>query len=379
MNPYSSVIRNTGQELYTPIDMYMTLVAEFSNKATFDTYSSRINVKFKGQFKALVDTYKAIVKDFDKNLTVKVNYFNANCAYIFFEDSLYTKRESGFIFLDFIQNEYRKNQSSFTEGLIEVDIRGHGSAEFIQSLEKESGNRIVEDKTTTLTWYYISDNRVMSKDVTIKREHDVHDEFYPFIQTSLKKYFDAYMKSDDPILLLLGEPGTGKTSFTRELILQKDLSPIVTYDQTIIKSDSFFLEYLTGTENDLMVIEDADELLYSREDGNNVMSKILNLSDGLVKLDKKKIIITTNIINMAKIDSALLRPGRCFDKIEFQKLTKEQAEKAAKKAGVKLIKDQKDYTIAEIFAKENSDRLIKDTKVGSTATGMGFTMKRKAA
>jgi ATP-dependent 26S proteasome regulatory subunit len=42
------------------------------------------------------------------------------------------------------------------------------------------------------------------------------------------------------------------------------------------------------------------------------MSRFLNISDGLIKLPNKKLVFTTNVTNFENIDSALLRPGRCF-------------------------------------------------------------------
>jgi ATP-dependent 26S proteasome regulatory subunit len=55
------------------------------------------------------------------------------------------------------------------------------------------------------------------------------------------------------------------------------------------------------------------------------MSTFLNASEGIVYRHDKKIIFSTNLPSIDKIDPALLRPGRCFDIIKFDFLTEKQA------------------------------------------------------
>jgi ATP-dependent 26S proteasome regulatory subunit len=92
--------------------------------------------------------------------------------------------------------------------------------------------------------------------------------------------------------------------------------------------------------------------LAPREDGDNdMMSKFLNVSDGLIKITNKKMIFTTNINQVTKIDPALLRPGRCFGAVEFRELTSAEAARAAAVAGV-VDQDwtvQDHWSLAQIF------------------------------
>jgi ATP-dependent 26S proteasome regulatory subunit len=126
----------------------------------------------------------------------------------------------------------------------------------------------------------------------------------------------------------------------------------VTYDAAILEKDYVFAQFIEG-ESNVMVMEDADTFLKARSDGNSMMHRFLNVGDGLVTTKGKKLIFSTNLPSIRDVDSALIRPGRCFDILEFNSLTQEQAEKVASKSNIKL--DRKDkWSIAEIFNKEVS-------------------------
>ncbi|MBO0757871.1 MAG: hypothetical protein J2P54_18655, partial [Bradyrhizobiaceae bacterium] len=106
--------------------------------------------------------------------------------------------------------------------------------------------------------------------------------------------------------------------------------------------------FLTSSETDFLVFEDVDLLLAPRQgDNNDVMSKFLNLSDGIVKFPRKKIVFSTNLSDPGKVDSALTRPGRCFDAPEFRELTYREACAAAEAVG--LPEPDRACTLAELF------------------------------
>jgi hypothetical protein len=101
-----------------------------------------------------------------------------------------------------------------------------------------------------------------------------------------------------------------------------------------------------------MVIEDAESLVNAREPGTgaSLMTRFLNVSDGLVHLASRKIIFTTNQNDFRGVDPALIRPGRCFGAIKARPLTYEEACIAAREAGVAPPQDSGEpIVLADLF------------------------------
>ena len=191
---------------------------------------------------------------------------------------------------------------------------------------------------------------------------------------------DYYVKKGLPYtlgLLFYGDPGTGKTSFIKALanllgrhLLEVPLKKICSCEALY---EAFYTKDINGIslsfENKIIVLEDIDamdDLIKNRiettkkimkntvdteieedsgdDEGGPVnlnhiftslinknnkktikdisLSFLLNLMEGILEMDGRIIIMTTNHID--KIDPALIRPGRIDDKICFKKLHKNE-------------------------------------------------------
>lgn len=214
---------------------------------------------------------------------------------------------------------------------------------------------VIDDSTDlTLELYYYDRANQLAKGHTsvIRSENLPFTEMYPFLNGEpLEDYYERFHNSSSSILLLRGQHGTGKSSFIRGLLLHLRVRALMTFDEDLITNNSFFVDFLSGSRN-YFIIEDADAFLRPRENGNNVVNKFLNIGDGIVSNSRKKIILTTNL-DIEKIDPALIRPGRCFDVLEFKPLTREQAQVVAEKRGIALELPKQTVTIAEMFNTQN--------------------------
>ncbi len=243
-------------------------------------------------------------------------------------------------------------------------------------LNEKITNIFNKETMPLIKWWFEGRHGEESKDFYLaQNDEQILPEYYPDM-TNPQQYLEDYIGSSQSILLIAGPPGTGKTTFLRYLISKYKLCAHVIYDENLMKKDTPFQSFLFGepdygpghnreemsSQNDIMIIEDADTILRSREqDGNKLMSRFLNISDGLIKLPNKKMVFTTNITDFGNIDNALLRPGRCFGIVHTRALNLMEAQAAAKVAGVPIPFEKREYTLAELF---NQGQTVKVRTVG---------------
>lgn len=233
----------------------------------------------------------------------------------------------------------------------------------------------IQEKKSKVSWITSFDGnehpRITELDITVPGPYN--PLVYPTIGSTVqdfKNFIQGYKDTSASVLLMLSKPGEGKTTFIKHMLRELNESCLITYSDELKNMDALFAYFLTSDEN-YLIIEDADNYLTSRErDGNNFsMKKLLNITDGLTSNPKKKVIFTANFLNIDNVDPALKRPGRCYKVLTFPSLTKEQAiaffhsELDGKLPELIKENDMKsEYSVAELYSYLNGfDPTLVDT------------------
>lgn len=318
-----------------------------------------VNVRFE------MDTKLTELEMFQKIRSICVDLFGEGMGNFVRSSDFYVMSSTKLLVKVHIST-YRSTKNNIKEYEIEVLGSEAHALKFKHTLE----DALSDQKLVKISWYYRTNRGTDSASlhVTSLSQH-IRDEFYPWLKPGVDAFIQSYFDSPASVLVLYGPPGTGKTSFLRHLLLTQGINAAVTYDDKVLTNDEFFVNYLTDDEHDALIVEDADLFLAPREDGENtMMSKFLNVSDGLIKVLNKKMIFTTNITQMGKIDQALLRPGRCFGAVEFRELYPAEARVAAQAAGApdRDWHSQDRWSLAQIFNHEQNGEGAHKARIGFT-------------
>jgi hypothetical protein len=241
----------------------------------------------------------------------------------------------------FLFNDWGLVDASHSRGKLKLEVNGsfNEAKAFIASVDA-----LFKRAENLIEWIYSSRGDSISVPLSYR---EAVPGAYPWLPTTLEQYIDSYMDSAASVLILIGPPGTGKTTFIKNLIHRSGGDAQVTYDETVMSGDQLFAGFIES-EAKFLIMEDADAFLKSRADGNTMMHRFLNVSDGLISAQDKKLVFSTNLPSIHDIDSALLRPGRCFDIIEFRALTRNEAKPIAEQYNLS-IPDGPSITLGELF------------------------------
>lgn len=174
------------------------------------------------------------------------------------------------------------------------------------------------------------------------------------------------------IILLHGKHGTGKTSYLRYLIQNLKKSIIyVSPDMSHRVSEPAFLSFLLKHKNAVLIIEDAENVIKTREAGENqAVSNLLNITDGILGDGLNFQVICTFNTGFDLIDPALKRKGRMIAQYEFNNLDEEKTINLVHKLyGENVAPVNREMSLAEIFNMEddNYDVVKKSRPIGFTA------------
>jgi hypothetical protein len=158
--------------------------------------------------------------------------------------------------------------------------------------------------------------------------------------------------NDKGIILLHGDPGTGKTSYIKHLtslILEKDIL-FIPPSMAEMLSEPTIIPFLMDHKNSILIIEDAERVIGDREGNGSPagVSNILNLTDGILGDCLNIQVVATFNMKREKIDKALLRKGRLIAEHKFEKLSIEETNKLLVSLG-KVNVSEEAMCLADIY------------------------------
>lgn len=192
------------------------------------------------------------------------------------------------------------------------------------------------------------------------------DCFYPAIPEGITKLATDFETSSNNLLFMISEPGTGKSTLIREFCRIYKNRPYYQFAGDKVIAHPAFDTFLASLPpNAICIIEDAENLVSKRVEGNTTMALLLNEIDGIANKNIK-FIISTNLENRKHVDEALFRPGRCFRTLEFSKLNTQEGRKICEEMGIdrtELLESGKTFTLAELLA-DGGDQKVKESGPG---------------
>ena len=198
---------------------------------------------------------------------------------------------------------------------------------------------------------------------------------------------DELMAANGPgpggLLLWHGEPGTGKSYALRALAREWRGwcdTHFITDADAFLGATSYLLDaLLRGDRGDrtsragprwrLIVLEDSGELLAAdaRAVAGQALSRLLNLSDGLLGEGLRVIVLVTTNEPLRRLHPAVVRPGRTWMELEFNELSVDEANAwlASRRSDRRVARRT---TLAELFAHGDGRRLPARHALGFAAS-----------
>jgi SpoVK/Ycf46/Vps4 family AAA+-type ATPase len=175
-----------------------------------------------------------------------------------------------------------------------------------------------------------------------------------FADVNKKIVTELSKKKNKGLVLLHGEPGTGKTTYIKWLVGQLNKNKKVIFVPPFLTesiTSPEFIPFLARYTDSVLVIEDAERVVSDRVSGSGSsigVSNILNMTDGIMGDVMNIQIICSFNMHRNKIDPALLRKGRLIAEHKFGTLDVESTNNLLKHLGHEQT-STKSMTLADIY------------------------------
>jgi energy-coupling factor transporter ATP-binding protein EcfA2 len=193
------------------------------------------------------------------------------------------------------------------------------------------------------------------------------EKIQPNYPDSTRKNLDALARfsrtrssADGRIILFHGPPGTGKTYAVRAMLTAWKhwaSAALVLDPEVMLASPSYLLKIMERdpkTSTRLLVFEDADEIVEKNGTRGSGLSRLLNLTDGLIGATQDLVVLLTTNASPGALDTALTRPGRCLATVGFDQFPTSEANERLGTFGPA----KRPMTLAEIYRQLGETTLL---------------------
>jgi hypothetical protein len=196
-----------------------------------------------------------------------------------------------------------------------------------------------EDERVDIGFWHLTSHgpRRRSRPITAATWPEIRSNYKAAVATAVDQLMALGPEQvNGRILLIHGAPGSGKTTVLRTLARQWRAWCQVDFvldPERLFSQPGYLIEVVMGQGDDdelpwrLLLLEDCDELIRSgaKEATGQALSRLLNLTDGLLGQGRNVLVAITTNEDIARLHPAITRPGRCLAQLSVGALSYEEA------------------------------------------------------